>query len=500
MKYRNPVLPGFYPDPSICTDGEKYYMVCSTFQYFPGVPLFESDNLVNWKQIGNVLTRESQLPLKNACHSGGIFAPTIRYHEGRFYMITTNVTDGGNFIVYTDDIYGEWSEPVWLEMGGIDPSLSFIDGKVYFTGTGADENGKMGILQCEIDIHTGKSLTPQKCIWYGTGGRYLEGPHLYKIGKEYFIMAAEGGTEYGHMEIYAKGKTAYGPFENYPKNPVLTNRNLGGYLVQGCGHGDLIQDKAGNWWMVHLAYRQIDQWLMHHITGRETYLVPVTFDENGWFTAGIDGTTPLEVETELLPEVKQEEEIIYTFENTRVGREWIFTRNPDMSCYDFSEKEFCLRGNEFSIQDKLGSPAFVAIRQQEMNGSIVCSLSTKNGEAGITLYMDEEHHYDFAVRKTEEGFELVKRLCIGDIRHEQFVKKLGAKNQVQLQIDLTPMEYYFSAVIEGKEIFLESAKTKYLSKEVTGGFTGVLIGLYAEKGGEGTFSDFKARMTDAYKK
>ena len=184
MKYRNPVIPGFFPDPSICTDGKKFYLVTSTFQYFPGVALFESENLIEWKQIGNVLTRKEQLPLDNATHSAGIFAPVIRYNEGRFYMITTNVSDGGNFLVYTDDIYGEWSDPVWLDVGGIDPSLCFADGKCYFTGNGHDEEGCQSVLQCEIVPETGEMLTPLKGVWRGNGGRYLEGPHLYKIGDE----------------------------------------------------------------------------------------------------------------------------------------------------------------------------------------------------------------------------------------------------------------------------------------------------------------------------
>ncbi|MDE6518130.1 MAG: glycoside hydrolase family 43 protein, partial [Acetatifactor sp.] len=297
MKYTNPIIPGFYPDPSICRADGKYYMVCSSFQYFPGVPLFESQDLVNWRQIGHVLTRESQLLLAGADQSGGIYAPTIRCHEGRFYMVTTNVTSLGNFYVWTDDIYGEWSEPIQVQQGGIDPSLYFEDGKTYFMSNGDDDQGIPGVTQCEINIETGEKLSPSVCIWQGAGGRYLESPHLYKIKGQYYLMAAEGGTEYGHMVVYAKGPTVNGPFTNYPGNPVLTNRNLGGYVIQGCGHGDLVEDERGNFWMVHLAFRQIDRWMTFHITGREVCLVPVTFGEDGWFTAGVGGVTPAEVET-----------------------------------------------------------------------------------------------------------------------------------------------------------------------------------------------------------
>ena len=329
MQYRAPVIPGFFPDPSCCRVGGTYYLVTSSFQFFPGVPLFESHDLVNWMQIGHVLTRESQLPLMQADSTGGIYAPTIRYRDGRFYMVTTNVTHGGNFYVWTDDIHGEWSDPIYVEQDGIDPSLYFEGDKVYFMSNGTDDAGEHGIVQCEIDIETGKKLTPARCIWKGAGGRFLESPHLYKIGGYYYLMASEGGTEYGHMVVYARGTNVYGPFESYAGNPVLTNRNLGGYLLQGCGHADLVDDPAGNWWMVHLGFRQLNEWVMHHITGREVYLTPVTFGQDGWFTAGDDGTARLFVETDRIPDtVTQRPPETMTFANTRPGVEWCWMKAP----------------------------------------------------------------------------------------------------------------------------------------------------------------------------
>ena len=193
MRYTNPVVRGFYPDPSVCKANGKYYMVCSSFQYFPGVPLFESTDLVNWKQIGHVLTRKSQVMLDKINSSGGVFAPTIRYNDGRFYMVTTNDTTHENFYVYTDDIYGEWSEPITVAQGGIDPSLYFEDGRTFFMSNGRDDDGIDGVTQCEINIETGEKLTGSTCIWHGTGGRFLESPHLYRIGGYYYLMAAEGG-------------------------------------------------------------------------------------------------------------------------------------------------------------------------------------------------------------------------------------------------------------------------------------------------------------------
>ena len=148
MKYTNPILKGFYPDPSVCEAEGKFYLACSSFQYFPGVPLFESRDLVNWTQIGHVLTRESQVKLDRVPSSGGVFAPTLRYYQGRFYMTTNNNTTQENFYVYTDDIYGEWSDPITVEMDGIDPSLYFEDGRAYYMTNGTDDQGQGVIVQC----------------------------------------------------------------------------------------------------------------------------------------------------------------------------------------------------------------------------------------------------------------------------------------------------------------------------------------------------------------
>ncbi len=492
MKYRNPVIPGFFPDPSICRAGDTYYLVCSSFQFFPGVPLFESKDLINWTQIGHVLTRESQLPLQNCNSVGGIYAPTIRYNAGRFYMVTTNVTNGGNFYVWTDDIHGEWSEPIYVEQGGIDPSLYFEDGRAYFMSNGTDENGKARIFQCEIDIATGKKRTESQPVWEGCGGRFLESPHLYKINNMYYLMASEGGTEYGHMVVYARSSHLYGPFEPYAGNPVLTNRNLGGYLLQGCGHADLVEDLQGNWWMVHLGFRQIGNWVMHHITGREVYLVPVTFDENGWFTAGVDGTTRLEMETDRIPETIQQRVPDKSFSNTKVGTDWCFMGNPIMEDYAFDTEKFCLRSNGAKLSDNEANPTFLGIRQQEMNLHIACTVKGSGQEAGLTMYMTPEQHYEIAVRPSGSGFEIIRRRQVGDLVVEDGNIPVPAKcgGTVRLIIDCSNYVYLFKAEVGGKIYDLGGAQTKYLSTEVAGNFTGVMIGLYAQGERCAEFAEF----------
>ncbi|WP_145026714.1 glycoside hydrolase family 43 protein [Paenibacillus sp. Y412MC10] len=479
MKYDNPVIKGFYPDPSVCKVNDTYYLVCSSMQYSPGVPLFESKDLINWTQIGHCLTRKSQIQLDKVNSSGGVFAPTLRYNGGRFYMTTTNDTTRQNFYVWTDDIYGEWSDPIGVDQGGIDPDLYFEDGKAYFMSNGVDDDGIGGIVQCVIDIETGRKLTPSRSIWQGTGGRYLEAPHLYKIGGRYYLVAAEGGTEFGHMVTYARGDSPSGPFEPYSHNPVLTNRNMGGYEVQAVGHGDLVQDEKGNWWLLHLGFRQMGQWIPYHHLGREVFLTPVTFGEDGWFTAGHHGTTLSSFETDRIPdEVVQQEKKRYTFENMEWDKDWCYLRHPDLGNYSYEQGMLELRGTEITL-DQADSPTFIGIRQRDFEAVISCDVSLTQGEAGITLYMDENHHYDLAIRQGGSGYEVIERLNVGDIKSIEKAVDLKNSSRASLVIQASPTHYRFLLRADGQEIQLGTAQTKYLSSEVAGGFTGVIIGLYA---------------------
>lgn len=494
MKYNNPVIKGFYPDPSICKVDDTYYLVCSSFQYFPGVPLFESKDLLNWTQIGHCLTRKSQIRLETVSSSGGVFAPTIRYNNGRFYMTTTNDTTRQNFYIWTDDIHGEWSEPIVVNQGGIDPDLYFEDGKAFFMSNGTDDEGIGGIIQCEIDIETGDKKTPSRSIWRGSGGRYLESPHLYKMNGYYYLMASEGGTEYGHMVTYARGDSPSGPFEPYGKNPVLTNRNLGGYELQGVGHGDLIQDQEGHWWIFHLGFRQIGQWLTYHHLGREVFLTPVTFDEEGWFTAGHKGTTLMRFDTDRISDtVIQQEKKSYTFENTDWNLDWCYLRHPHTENYLLEQGNLKLKGTEVTL-DVPASPTFIGLRQKDFDATISVDVSLTNGEAGITIYMDEQHHYDLAIRKEQSGYKVIERLNIGDIQSVENEVELGSDHHATLVIQASHERYSFLIHADGKDILLGTAQTKYLSSEVAGGFTGVLIGLYAS--GEGSVAEFSKFKCD----
>ena len=228
MACRNPVLTGFHPDPSLCRVGEDFYLAVSSFEFFPGVPLFQSRDLVNWRPIGHALTRPSQLDLTDCPPSSGIWAPTLRFHDGLFYLVTTNYNPNaarpGKFVVTAPHPAGPWSDPVFFDQPGIDPSLFFDDdGRVYLTSNEAFSDLPVGIYQAEVDVKTGALLTENRLIWEGTGGVYPEGPHLYKKDGWYYLLISEGGTQMGHFISVSRSKSPWGPFESCPHNPILTH-------------------------------------------------------------------------------------------------------------------------------------------------------------------------------------------------------------------------------------------------------------------------------------
>lgn len=291
----NPLLPGFYPDPSICRVGDDFYMVTSSFSYFPGVPVFHSRDLRHWEQLGHVLDRPSQLPLDWGYISGGIYAPTIRHHDGVFYMITTNVSHGGDFICTADDPAGPWSDPHYIrEAPGIDPSLFWDEnGRCYMTGTTDWKDETPGVWVSEIDLNDWKLVGPRQLVWCGALRNCWapEAPHLYKKDDWYYLLIAEGGTEHFHAVTIARSRSIFGPYEGYAGNPILTHRHLGeDYPICNVGHGDLVQLSDGSWYMVALASRIYGGY--HKNMGRETFIAPV--DWSGEWPVVSPGTGRIE--------------------------------------------------------------------------------------------------------------------------------------------------------------------------------------------------------------
>ena len=484
ITYRNPVIPGFHPDPSVCRVGDDYYLVTSTFEYFPGVPVFHSKDLVNWEQIGHCLTRASQLPLHKCGASGGIYAPTIRYHDGLFYMVVTNVSGGGNFFVTAKDPAGEWSEPIWVNQGGIDPTIFWDeDGKSYFMSNG--HQSIEGIMISEIDLKTGKRTTEPIAVWHGTGGRYPEAPHIYKKDGYYYLLIAEGGTEYGHGVTIARSKAIYGPYEAAPVNPILTHfkNKTQTSPIQGTGHADLIEAHDGSWWAVFLAFRPQNG--SHHLTGRETYLAPVAWPQGGWPMVNGDGSVAIEMNCPTLPQKPFAAKPFRDEFNTTVpGFEWNYLRNPFMENYQFDSKnsKLVLKGTALTLSD-VDSPTFLGRRQEHINFTATTSLefrpSKTNEEAGITALMNDHYHFDLVKTKGK----LVLRYRLGSITH--IAKEISINtDKIQLRIEGSDKFYTFSYSTDGiKFVTLDKADTNLISTETAGGFTGVYLGLFTTGNG-----------------
>lgn len=487
--YTNPIIKGFNPDPSVCCVGEDYYLVTSSFQYFPGVPLYHSKDLVNWEHIGHVLTRESQLYLKGANSTGGIYAPVIRHHNGRFYMITTNVSTIGNFIVHTDDINGEWSDPVQVKIGGIDPSLFWDeDGKCWFSGT---VDGS--IMICEINPDTGDILSTPKRVWNGIGGRWPEAPHIYKKDGWYYLMIAEGGTEFGHMETIARSRHIDGPYTPAPHNPILAHYKASTQTnpIQGVGHADLVQAHDGSWWMVCLGFRT--QSGMHHLLGRETFLAPVRWDEGAWPVVNATGDIAIEMNVPTLPQkpvkaVEARDEF-----DSEPGPEWSWVRNPDMSKYRISDGRLRIYGNASGMDETTESPAFICRRQQDHDfvaETVVKLGNARSGDkAGISVYMDSNGHYDICLTRKDGKWFIAANYTLGAINHTEYIPYGSSK--VWLKVTGDPLHYRFWYSEDGKSYRpAGTGDTRYLSSETYGNFTGVMIGLWTQSPSGAGYADF----------
>ncbi|RRR99860.1 glycoside hydrolase family 43 protein [Glycomyces terrestris] len=282
-----PVVSGFHPDPTVCRVGDDYYLAHSSFEYFPGAPIFHSRDLVSWRQIGNILDRRGQFLRGDGRPSGGIYGSTLRHHEGRFYFVTTNVGDAGSgqTIVSAEDPAGTWSDPVFVpEAVGIDPDLAWDeDGTCYlsWTGTvGGDDAAGNGVWQGRLDMKTGGFEAPPYRVWQGSGLAYPEAPHMYRVDSHWYLLLAEGGTERGHSVTIARAERPEGPWEPCPRNPVLSHRSTP-HPVQNTGHADLVQTASGEWAAVYLAVRPGGFTPSFHVLGRETFLAGVDWVD-GW--------------------------------------------------------------------------------------------------------------------------------------------------------------------------------------------------------------------------
>lgn len=487
--YQNPVIPGFFPDPSVCRVGEDYWLATSSFEYFPGVPIFHSRNLTDWKLVSHAIHRPEQLDLTQQASSNGIFAPTLRYHRGTFYLITTDVGGLGNFILTAQDPAGEWSQPIPIQEGEgftwFDPSLHFDDdGTVYYTRRHA-----FHLVQAEINPQTGKLLSELRPIHQQFTSDDIEGPHLYHIGDWYYLLAAEGGTGWGHAISIGRSPSPWGPFEPCPHNPILTHRHLVNYPIRYTGHGDLIEAVDGSWWMVCLGTRhQRDNGAPFHHLGRETFLAPVEW-RDGW--PMINDGQPLgeRMDRLTLPsssaEVRAEKK---DFLAEPLGLHWIYRRAPSPEHLQQNVEQGLVLWGQAANLNEVGPVTFIGQRLDQPYFRLRTELNfmpqAEGEEAGLCLFMAEDYHAEVAVRRTAAEPRLVVRQRAANLEAVQSDQEHEA-DCLLLQIEGDWKHFRFSA---GSSIDslneLCTIDRRLLCTEVTGGWTGLVAGLYATGNGQ----------------
>ena len=530
-EFINPIIPGGHPDPSICRVGDDYYIVNSTFEYFPGLPIHHSKDLVNWKLIGYGLHREDQatgaVNLVDVQQNGGIHAPTIRHNNGIFYIIVTNVYSppaGGsgqmvNFVITAKNPTGPWSKPHVIEGApGIDPDLFFDeDGKVYFVGTHAvgkpNENGIGEIWVQELDLNEWKLVGERFSVWRGAcGGCCVEGPHMYKQYGKYYLMVAEGGTSHNHAVMIAASDKISGPFESNPRNPILTSRHLSNSnWVHSTGHADLVELNDGRWFMVSLGIRNDVSGTSN--MGRETHLMPVTWEPAiaRWEEVRKGVWEPIEYMWPVVapqtgkverynPLVFPDKPQIYSdvfednFDSEKLDLEWNFRRVPQKNTYSLAAKKGVLRLNlKPEVFELRGQYSLMGIRQKESDFEFSTQMNFapgKNGEeAGISIFQQDNNYINFTISKLKNN--LILKITVKEREKEASILKESSlfnfKGDITFKLVSAGEKYqYYYSLDKGMNfsLFAETANNIVICK----GYIGTNIGLYATSNGKPTKS------------
>ncbi len=515
-EFYNPILQGCYPDPAITRKGDDYYMVCSSFAMFPGVPIFHSKDLVNWKQIGHVLDRPSQLDVHNTGISAGVYAPGITYNPNNdtFYMITTAFAGGlGNIIVKTKDPMKGWSDPIKLDFAGIDPSIFFDDdGKGYVVHNDAPAKGKelynghRVIKVWEYDVENDK-IIPESDKVIVNGGTdiakkpiWIEAPHLYKKDGHYYLMCAEGGTGGWHSEVIFIGSSPKGPFKPAPSNPILTQRYFGNnrnYKVDWAGHADIVQGPDDKYYGVFLGIRPNEKGRVN--VGRDTYILPV--DWTGLFPVFENGLVPLQPKLKIPKGVTENKSgkdgffpngnFTYTedFSSKNLDYRWIGLRGPREEFISLSKKG--LEINPFDTNIKELKPTSTLFYRQQHNvfsfsADIKYTPSLATDLAGLVCLQNENFNYVFGItKKGNEYYLLLQRTEKG--KSELVAStKIDIDQAYRLKVAADGDNYEFSYSINGSDFITvgDVVSGDILSTNKAGGFTGCLLGLYATTGND----------------
>ena len=509
-EFYSPILQGCYPDPSITKKGDDYYLVNSSFSMFPGVPIFTSKDLVNWKQVGHVLDRPSQLKVENSGVSHGIYAPDIKYnkHNDTFYMITTQFAGGiGNMVVKTKDPSKGWSEVQKLNFDGIDPSIFFDDdGKAYIVHNDAPPKGteqynghrviKIWDYDLEKDqvvagsdkiiVNGGVDLS-QKPIW-------IEGPHIYKKNGKYYLMCAEGGTGGNHSEVIFMSDSPKGPYVPADNNPILTQRYFPKdrqEKVDWAGHADLVETPEGQYYGVFLAIRPNEKNRVNK--GRETFILPV--DWSGKYPVFQNGLVPMKPKLKLPAGVQNQNgqngflpngNFTYADKLTdkNLDYRWIAMRGPRENFITATKNGVKVNPMETNIKALAPiSSLFHRLQHEDFETSVTLDYKPKSQKelAGITLYQSETFNYVFGITKKDKDFYIVLERTEKGQSKLIASEKISLSKPVKLQVVADKDEHSFNYSLDGRNYKNLGGPVSgdILSTDVAGGFTGSLIGLYS---------------------
>lgn len=495
--FKNPILSGYHPDPSICRVGDDYYLVNSSFEWYPGLPVFHSKDLVNWELISYAVQRPMQVELPIGLKdSRGTYAATIREHKGIFYIINTCVACKGNFYVTATNPAGPWSDPIWTNTHGIDPSLFWDDdGRSYYIGHGYRGTGERqwesqeGAWMQEIDLKTGNMIGEMKQLTYGhaSNARWTEGPHLYKIDGKYLLLVAEGGTGFHHAVTVFNSDKLWGPYVPNHANPVLTHRNLGkDFPIHSVGHADLIQTQKGDWWAVSLGKRLVDG---KTLLARETFLTPVKFEKQEGvmtpvFNPGI-GKVQSELKRPDLPwSPFTPKQFRDNFDKPELDLEWNFLRTPYTKWYNV-EKGLLNIQLRPEILDSMVNPSYIARRIEHHNFTASTSFNFKskktNEAVGMSLYRSSTNHVTFV----KQGVDLV--LIRSDKKGKtELARKTFKSEKIVLKVigNNINASFYFGENEQNMTLFAENVNIDTLCDELALGFSGPYVGMYATSNGQ----------------
>ena len=489
MYYNNPVNRGFFPDPSVVRVGNDYYMVNSTFQYFPAIAISHSTDLVNWNIIGYGVTNPDYLDLSDILDSRGIWAPDISYHDGRFYIFATLRHNDecrpmrSQMVISSDRPEGPYTKPIFLEVDAIDPS-HFVDddGKHYMI---TDKGIRITPISDDCTQIIGDTIQ----VWEGTGERCCEGPHLLKHNGYYYAIVAEGGTGYGHGINTARSGTLFGPYEPSPYNPVMRQSDPN-HPIQRTGHGKLVQTQNGDWWCTYLCGRPNEH--SYTTIGRESALDPVTWTVDGWFTIN-DGNGPSIVQTmPKLPEQTHTKTPVDHFNSSTLDKQWLFVRKPDYDNLSLTDNPSHFRiYTQNGTLDMISSKNTLLRREQELKYQAFTKLifepSREGPQAGLTCYYSTATYIRFSLCYNN-GKQL--QLVINRNNGEELITAVPniPKGYIYLKVSVEYLTRKFYYSLDGTEwIYVHTLENCiYLCDEGVPNdrkrHTGTLVGIYANSG------------------